>query len=118
MRGADPSIVRANGSYYLVQSHDTAIVMYQAARLEDLGRARPVTVWTPPDSGWNHAEIWAPELAHLGGRWYTFDPRNHGQRRIGRTVIGRGRDAADVAMTTTFGSATLLDMQVTAEAVA
>ena len=54
---------------------------------------------------------------YLGGRWYTFDPRNHGQRRIGRTVIGRGRDAADVAMTTTFGAATLLDMQVTAEAV-
>ena len=53
---------------------------------------------------------------YVGDRWYTFDPRNHGQRRIGRTVIGRGRDAADVAMTTTFGPATLLDMQVTAEA--
>lgn len=53
---------------------------------------------------------------YLGDRWYTFDPRNHGQRRIGRTVIGRGRDAADVAMTTTFGPATLLEMSVTAEA--
>ena len=53
---------------------------------------------------------------YLGDRWYTFDPRNHGQRRIGRTVIGRGRDAADVAMTTTFGQVTLLDMTVVAEA--
>ena len=42
-------------------------------------------------------EVW------VGDRWYTFDPRNH-QHRIGRTVIGRGRDAADVAMVTTFGS--------------
>jgi transglutaminase-like putative cysteine protease len=38
----------------------------------------------------------------LGGRWYTFDAR-HNEPRIGRIVIARGRDAADVAITTTFG---------------
>ncbi|MFD2814722.1 transglutaminase family protein [Paracoccus aerius] len=31
----------------------------------------------------------------LGGRWWTFDPRNN-QRRIGRVVVARGLDAADV----------------------
>jgi transglutaminase-like putative cysteine protease len=51
---------------------------------------------------------------YLGDRWYTFDPRNH-QRRIGRVVIARGRDAADVAMVTTFGSADLVSMTVRAE---
>ena len=50
----------------------------------------------------------------LGGCWYTFDVRNN-QRRKGRTVIGRGRDAADVAMVTSYGLAPLLEMQVTAE---
>ena len=39
---------------------------------------------------------------YLGGRWYTFDPRNN-TPRIGRVLIARGRDAADVAMVTTFG---------------
>jgi transglutaminase-like putative cysteine protease len=39
---------------------------------------------------------------YLGGRWYTFDAR-HNEPRIGRIVIARGRDAADVAITTTFG---------------
>jgi len=39
---------------------------------------------------------------YLGGRWYTFDAR-HNQPRIGRIVLARGRDAADVAITTTFG---------------
>jgi transglutaminase-like putative cysteine protease len=53
---------------------------------------------------------------YLEDGWYTFDPRNHAQRRVGRTVVGRGRDAADVAMTTTFGRATLLAMTVRAEA--
>lgn len=53
---------------------------------------------------------------YLGDRWYTFDPRNN-QPRIGRTVIGRGRDAADVAMVTTFGAVELRSMTVVAEAI-
>jgi transglutaminase-like putative cysteine protease len=38
---------------------------------------------------------------YLGGEWRTFDPRNN-VRRIGRIVIAHGRDAADVAMVTSF----------------
>lgn len=41
--------------------------------------------------------------AYLGGEWHAFDPRNN-QRRIGRILIARGRDAADVAISTTFGA--------------
>jgi transglutaminase-like putative cysteine protease len=44
--------------------------------------------------------------AYLGGQWHTFDPRNN-MPRIGRILIARGRDAADVAITTTFGPNTL-----------
>jgi transglutaminase-like putative cysteine protease len=44
--------------------------------------------------------------AFLGGRWHTFDARNN-QPRIGRILIARGRDAADVAIATTFGPNTL-----------
>jgi transglutaminase-like putative cysteine protease len=44
--------------------------------------------------------------AYLGGRWYTFDAR-HNVPRIGRIVMAVGRDAADVALTTNFGRATL-----------
>jgi transglutaminase-like putative cysteine protease len=38
----------------------------------------------------------------LGGQWYTFDARNN-VPRIGRVLMARGRDAADVALSTTFG---------------
>ena len=44
--------------------------------------------------------------AYLGGQWHTFDPRNN-VPRIGRVLLARGRDAADVALTTTFGPNTL-----------
>ena len=40
--------------------------------------------------------------AYIGGAWHMFDPRNN-TPRIGRTLIARGRDAADVAIATTFG---------------
>jgi transglutaminase-like putative cysteine protease len=43
---------------------------------------------------------------YLGGKWYSFDAR-HNMPRIARTLIGRGRDAADVAITTSFGPHTL-----------
>lgn len=52
--------------------------------------------------------------AYLGGRWYAFDPRNH-QRRIGRILIARGRDATDVAIAHTFGTAPLTSFQVVTE---
>lgn len=52
--------------------------------------------------------------AYLNGRWYIFDPRNN-QRRIGRVLIAQGRDAADVAITSTFGENQLKGFKVIAD---
>jgi transglutaminase-like putative cysteine protease len=49
--------------------------------------------------------------AYLGDGWYTFDPRNN-VPRIGRILIARGRDAADVALTTSFGPSMLESFKV------
>jgi transglutaminase-like putative cysteine protease len=54
--------------------------------------------------------------AYLGGRWYTFDAR-HNHPRIGRIVIARGRDAADVAISTGFGFTELVRFSVVTEEV-
>ena len=53
-------------------------------------------------------EVW------LGDRWWTFDPRNNARRK-GRVLIGRGRDASDVAMATTYGGPLLESMTVVAQ---
>ena len=55
--------------------------------------------------------------AYLGDRWYTFDPRNN-MPRIGRVLIARGRDACDVALASTFGSANLQGFKVWTDEVA
>jgi transglutaminase-like putative cysteine protease len=64
---------------------------------------------TPPPWGVGDFAAWFD--VYLGGRWYTFDARNN-VPRIGRVLVARGRDAADVAITTTFGPNTLESFQV------
>lgn len=66
-------------------------------------------VGTPPPLPVGDFAAWFE--AYLDGRWITFDPRNN-EPRIGRILIARGRDAADVAMVTTFGPNTLESFRV------
>ena len=55
--------------------------------------------------------------AYLGGHWYTFDARNN-MPRIGRVLLARGRDAVDVAISTTFGPNTLRGFTIWTDEVA
>lgn len=49
--------------------------------------------------------------AYLDGRWYTFDPRNN-VPRMARVLVARGRDAADVSLSHSFGSSLLTSFNV------
>jgi transglutaminase-like putative cysteine protease len=72
-----------------------------------LGDIRIPVVPGPMDfSGWFEA--------FLDGAWYTFDARFN-TPRIGRILIARGRDAADVAISTAFGANTLKQFKVWAD---
>lgn len=64
---------------------------------------------TPPPYGPMDFAGWFE--AYLDGQWYTFDARNN-VPRIGRVLIARGRDATDVAITSTFGPNTLKSFKV------
>jgi transglutaminase-like putative cysteine protease len=71
-------------------------------------------IGVPPDlspmdfSGWFEV--------YLSGQWYTFDAR-HNAPRIGRILMATGRDAADVALTTSFGRMDLVKFLVVTEEV-
>jgi transglutaminase-like putative cysteine protease len=54
---------------------------------------------------------------YLGDAWHVFDPRNN-EPRIGRVLIARGRDAADVALSMTFGPNVLEGFRVWTDEVA
>ncbi|MCS3902826.1 transglutaminase-like putative cysteine protease [Methylohalomonas lacus] len=63
----------------------------------------------PPPYGEMDFAAWFE--VYLDGKWYIFDPRNN-MPRIGRILIARGRDAADVAISTAFGPNTLKSFKV------
>jgi transglutaminase-like putative cysteine protease len=66
-------------------------------------------IGTPPPWGTMDFAAWFEVF--LEGRWHTFDARNN-TPRIGRVLIARGRDACDVAISTTFGPAALVSFKV------
>jgi transglutaminase-like putative cysteine protease len=74
---------------------------YCTGYLSDVGTPPPF----PPGDFAAWFEAW------IGGRWHLFDPRNN-VPRIGRILMARGRDASDVAITTTFGPNTLESFRV------
>ena len=53
---------------------------------------------------------------YLSGQWFTFDAR-HNKPRAGRILMGTGRDAADVALTTSFGRMDLVKFEVISDEV-
>jgi transglutaminase-like putative cysteine protease len=67
-------------------------------------------IGVPADSAPMDFSAWYE--VYLDGRWFTFDAR-HNHPRIGRILIARGRDAADVAISTAFGPAQLARFAVT-----
>ena len=72
------------------------------------------TIGVPPPAEPMDFAAWFE--VYLDGRWHTFDARNN-TPRIGRVAVGRGRDAIDVALITSFGAVTLTDFTVVAEPV-
>jgi len=74
---------------------------YCTGYLGDMGT--PLPHGTPDFAAWFEA--------FLDGHWYTFDPRNN-VPRIGRVLIARGRDATDVAISSTFGPNKLTSFKV------
>jgi transglutaminase-like putative cysteine protease len=69
-------------------------------------------IGVPPDPAPMDFNAWFEVF--LGNRWFTFDAR-HNQPRIGRILIARGRDAADIPMIATFGSHRLARFTVVTE---
>jgi GH43 family beta-xylosidase len=89
--GADPWVVRHDGWYYWCLSEDMlGVGIYRSRTLTALGER--VTGWRAPRFGAFCAEVWAPELHRLDGRWFIYvaasDGNNAQHRMIVLTVDG------------------------------
>ncbi|MDF3076971.1 MAG: glycoside hydrolase [Sphingobacteriaceae bacterium] len=69
-KGADPWVVKSGKYYYTCQTGQGGITVRKSEKLTVLGS--PKLVWKPPVNSWNSTCIWAPELHHIGKKWYIY----------------------------------------------
>lgn len=70
--GADPWVIFKDGYYYYTNTTGRNLTLWRTKDFTELGQAEKKIVWTPPASGPNSKDIWAPELHTLDGKWYLY----------------------------------------------
>ena len=84
--GADPWVIQKDGWYYLCQAgYGGRIEVWKSRTLTRRGQRK--IVWTPPAAGWNRAQVWAPELHYVRGRWYIYYAASSGQNASHRMGV-------------------------------
>jgi GH43 family beta-xylosidase len=80
----DPSIVYMDGFYYMTFTHNGADIMVMKSRTLDFKQAQRKVVWYPPVGAMYSANLWAPEIQFIRGKWYIYfaadDGRNENHR--------------------------------------
>lgn len=84
--GADPWVIRHNGAYYWCTSdRDLGVAVYRSDSLAELGEKH--LVWSAPETGPHCAQVWAPELHRLDGRWYIYVAASNGRNETHRMIV-------------------------------
>ena len=69
--GQDPWVTKKGDTYYYIESKGGGLYISKSQDLTGI-KSNAVKVWSVPDSGWNQANLWAPELHYLNGKWYIY----------------------------------------------
>jgi len=70
--GPDPWVIWHDGFYYYMNTTGRNLKIWKTRSMADLATAENKVVWTPPVSGPNSRDVWAPELHYLRGKWYIY----------------------------------------------
>jgi GH43 family beta-xylosidase len=93
----DPYVVRWHGNYYYSDSDGDTIYLRKSATLTGLKDQAPKAIWTSPQRGSDgHANVWAPEIHEVNGKWYIYfaaDYHTDGRHRL--YVLEGGTDPLD-----------------------
>ena len=70
--GPDPWVYQKDGFYYYMHTTGVNLTLWKTAKMSELGSAVSKVIWTPPASGLNSHDVWAPEIHFLDGKWYVY----------------------------------------------
>ncbi|KAI1378663.1 glycoside hydrolase family 43 protein [Hypoxylon crocopeplum] len=69
----DPFVTLFRGRYYLTFTTGNRVEIWSSRSLADIeSSADRHVIWTPPQGTDHSADLWAPELHALHGRWYVY----------------------------------------------
>ncbi|WNR42089.1 glycoside hydrolase family 43 protein [Paenibacillus roseipurpureus] len=85
--GADPWVTAKDGFYYYTHTTGNSIRIWKSATLTGLADADYKDIWFPPSTGPNSANIWAPELHFIAGKWYVYYAADDGQNENHRMFV-------------------------------
>jgi GH43 family beta-xylosidase len=85
--GPDPWVIHHNGLYYATHSTGNSLKLYRTKRIEELSQAEAKVVWTPPATGMNSKEIWAPEIHRINNKWYFYYAADDGDNNHHRMWV-------------------------------
>lgn len=69
---ADPWVFQKDGYYYYCVTTGFGVTIHKSNKLENVASAPGVTVWSMPGGTPFNADIWAPELHYMDGKWYIY----------------------------------------------
>lgn len=84
-RGPDPWVFQKGEHYYLTFTTGFNVTLYKTDAMSDLSDAQERVVWTPPASGHNSRNIWAPEIHWVDSKWFIYyaaDDGNNDNHRM------------------------------------
>jgi GH43 family beta-xylosidase len=70
--GPDPWVTQKAGYYYYMHTTGRNLTLWKTAKMSELGSSVSRVIWTPPATGPNSHDIWAPEIHFLDGKWYVY----------------------------------------------
>lgn len=81
--GADPWVYKNDNEYFVTFTTGDNITLIKTDKMSELKKGLKKIIWSPPSSGFNSKELWAPELHKINGIWYVYyaasdgDNKNH-----------------------------------------
>lgn len=91
--GPDPWVIRQGKTYYVTHTTGNSLKLYKTEDMTQIATATSKVVWTPPPSGMNSREIWAPELHYINNAWYFYYAADDGKNDHHRMWVLENKSA-------------------------
>jgi GH43 family beta-xylosidase len=85
--GPDPFVAQVGATYYYTNTLGNRIGIWKTNAMSKLSTATYTTIFTPPASGENSKNIWAPEFYFTNSKWYLYYTAGNGNDATQRTFV-------------------------------